>query len=228
MKLLSGILGLTLTSVVALASANAADMYRAPDGGGYKDGPAYAEVNWSGLYAGANAGYGWSANTDYLDPTGAFGGAELGYNFQRGHIVFGVEADFEGAGISDSNAYAKSEMNWFGTVRGRLGYTFDRALVYATGGFAYGNVENSDVIPHVGAPSTVFSNSETQTGWVVGGGLEYKLAPNWSGKIEYQYLDLAASDWKHVLGLGNETDTQVHTVRVGLNYFFNSAYAPLK
>ncbi|MGO8953831.1 MAG: outer membrane protein [Rhodomicrobium sp.] len=222
MKLLSGVLGLTLTSVVALASANAADMYRAPDGGGYKDGPVYAEVNWSGLYAGANAGYGWSANTDYLDPTGAFGGAQIGYNFQRGPVVFGIEADFEGAGITDSNAYNKSEMNWFGTVRGRLGYTFGKALVYGTGGFAFGDVENS----HAGA--TPWSYTDTQTGWVAGAGVEYKLTPNWSGKVEYQYLDLSASDWKHVLGLGNETDTQVHTIRVGVNYFFNTAYAPLK
>jgi len=111
MKLLSGIAGLALTSVVALASANAADMYRAPDGGSYKDGPAYAAVNWSGLYVGANVGYGESANTDYLDPTGAFGGAQIGYNFQRGNIVFGIEADFEGAGISDSNTFA-SPNNW--------------------------------------------------------------------------------------------------------------------
>jgi outer membrane immunogenic protein len=217
MKLLSGILGLTLTSVVALASANAADMYRAPDGG-YKDGPVYAEVNWSGLYAGGNAGYGWSANTDYLDPTGAFGGAQIGYNFQRGNIVFGAEADFEGADISASNVGDKSEMNWFGTVRGRLGYTFGKALVYATGGFAYGNIVNDGV-------------SETQTGWVAGGGLEYKLAPNWSGKVEYQYLDLSAEHWwKGVgpLGLGSGTESQVQTVRVGLNYFFNNAYAPLK
>ncbi len=196
-------------------------MYRAPDGGGYKDGPVYAEVNWSGLYAGANAGYGWSANTDYLDPTGAFGGAQIGYNFQRGHIVFGLEADFEGAGISDSNTYAKSEMNWFGTVRGRLGYTFGSALLYATGGFAYGNVENSFLS---------WSASETQTGWVVGGGVEYKLAANWSGKIEYQYLDLDASSASGAgpLGSGAGNDTQVHTVRVGLNYFFNNAYSPLK
>ena len=65
MKLLSGILAATLTSVVALASANAADMYA---GGGYKDGPAYVGVNWSGLYVGVNGGYGWSQNTYPVDP----------------------------------------------------------------------------------------------------------------------------------------------------------------
>jgi len=224
MKLLSGILGLTLTSVVAVASANAADMYRGSDGG-YKDGPVYAEVNWSGLYAGANVGYGWStASNQYLSPDGVLGGAQIGYNFQRGPIVFGLETDLEGSDITDSNTFAKSEMNWFGTVRGRLGYAFGKALVFGTAGFAYGNVENSS--------SAYGSKSETQTGWVAGGGVEYKITPNWSGKVEYQYIDLSAEHpWPGTgaLGLGwNNTETQVQTVRVGVNYFFNSSYAPLK
>src|SRR5208282_2368429 len=115
----------------------------------------------------------------------------------------------------------KSEMDYFGTVRGRIGYAFDKALVYGTGGFAWGNVTNS--VPG-------FSVSETQTGWVVGGGVEYKLAPNWSGKIEYQYMDLDASSATGAgpLGFAANNDTQVHTVRVGLNYFVGSNYIPLK
>jgi len=221
MKLRSGILGLTLSSVVAIAAANAADFYN----GGYKDGPAYAVVNWSGFYAGVNVGYGWNgaANTD-LDPSGVIGGGQFGYNFQSGHFVFGVETDFEGAGISDSSAFLgeKSAMDFFGTVRGRAGYAFDRALLYATAGYAYGEVRN-----HF---SGFGACSETQSGWVAGGGVEYKLAPNWSGKIEYQYLDLDASDpnGPGPLGISWGNDTQVHTIRVGVNYFFNSAYAPLK
>jgi outer membrane immunogenic protein len=221
MKLVSGILGLTLSSVVALASANAADMYHGPVAG-YKDGPVYAEVNWSGLYAGVNAGYGWngaSLDAGAPDPAGAFGGGQIGYNFQRGNIVFGLETDFQGAGISDSNlAFGKSEMDWFGTVRARLGFTFANALVYGTGGFAYGHVNNT------GFPS------ETQTGWVAGGGVEYKLAPNWSAKAEYQFLNLDATNVNGAGRLGDADlgQTEAHTVRVGLNYFFNNAYAPLK
>jgi outer membrane immunogenic protein len=167
---------------------------------------------------GANVGYGESGNTDYLDPTGAFGGGQIGYNFQRGNIVFGVEADFQGAGISDSNAFHKSEMNWFGTIRGRLGYAFDKTLVYGTGGFAYGNVDNS------GFPS------ETQSGWVVGGGVEYKLAPAWSLKAEYQYLNLDATDPAGAGRLGDAAlgQTEVHTFRVGINYFVGGGYVPLK
>lgn len=211
MKLLSGIFAATLTSVVALASANAADMYSG--GGGYKDGPAYVGVNWSGLYVGVNAGYGWSANTDYLDPTGAFGGGQIGYNIQRGNIVFGLETDFQGSGISDGG----SSLDWFGSLRGRLGYAFDRALVYGTAGFGYGQVSN-------------FGFSETQTGWVVGAGVEYKLTPVWSAKAEYQYFDLDAPYASPVgpLGYGAGDRTQFSTIRVGVNYFVGGAYDPLK
>ena len=145
--------------------------------GGYKDGPAYVGVNWSGLYVGANVGYGASANTDPLDPTGAFGGGQIGYNFQRGNIVFGVEADIQGSGVSDSGYGLKSSLDYFGSVRGRVGYTFDRTLVYGTGGFGFGQVTNEGL-------------AETQTGWVVGAGAEYKITPAWSAKAEYQYFDL--------------------------------------
>ena len=198
MKLLTGILGLTLTSVVALASANAADIYRAPEAGGYKDGPAYVAVDWSGLYVGVNGGYGWSDNSFY---EGGFGGGQIGYNIQRGTFVFGLETDFEASGITGGGI----NYDYFGTVRGRAGVTFDRALLYATGGFAYGDVSFPGF-------------SHTETGYVVGGGLEYKLTPQWSGKIEYQYIDLDSSHW----------EKQINTIRVGVNYFVGGGYVPLK
>lgn len=232
MKLLSGIVAATLTSVVALASANAADMYRAPDVGGYKDGPAYVGVNWSGLYVGVNGGYGWNADTNgnLVDPSGGFGGGQIGYNFQRGNIVFGVEADFEGADIQDSattasGKTANSNMDWFGTVRGRLGYAFDRALIYATGGLAYGDVTTSGTVFRY--PASV---SETQTGYVLGAGIEYKITPNLSVKGEYQFIDLDASaaNGAGPLAISNSNDTQVNTFRVGVNYFVGGVYEPLK
>jgi outer membrane immunogenic protein len=208
------------SSVIALTgAANAADIYRAPEGASYKDTP-YLGVSWSGLYLGANAGYGWSANTDNLNPVGPLGGVQIGYNFQSGNFVFGAEADFQAAHISDSNALQKSEMNWFGTARGRLGYAFDRTLVYGTGGFAFGNIENSTAGGR--------TDSDTQTGWVAGGGLEYKVTSAWSAKAEYQYLDLDANSRVGPLGLGNEDRTQVHTFRVGLNYFWGTQSEPLK
>jgi outer membrane immunogenic protein len=228
MKLRSGLLALTLTSVVALASANAADMYRAPAAGGYKDGPAYVGVNWSGLYVGVNGGGAWNGgNIDpgFESPSGGFGGGQIGYNWQgvwHPNLVLGVEADFQGADVSGSTPTIfgpfKSELNWFGTVRGRLGYAFDRALIYGTGGFAYGEVKNT------------FFPTETQTGWVAGGGVEYKLSPAWSAKAEYQFLSLDANDANGAGRLGDAESgrTEVHTFRVGVNYFVGSGYEPLK
>src|SRR5258708_7688363 len=116
MKFRDGIFGLTLISALALGafSANAADMYRAAPAGGYKDEPVYVANTWTGFYAGVNGGYGWNANsfaTDpgflgELNPSGGFGGGQIGYNWQGvfGHpqLVLGVEADFQGADISDS------------------------------------------------------------------------------------------------------------------------------
>src|SRR5712672_186759 len=116
MKLRNGIFGLTLTSALALAafSANAADMYRGEPTGGYKDGPVYVANTWTGFYAGVNGGYGWNANSfatvpgflGDLNPSGGFGGGQIGYNWQGvlGHpaLVLGIEADLQGADISDS------------------------------------------------------------------------------------------------------------------------------
>ena len=191
---------LAAASVVAFAAAaNAADMYRAP-AGGYKDVP-YVGVNWSGLYAGVNGGYGEvSENTNI---NGGFGGGQIGYNIQRGNIVFGGEADIQGANITTSGA---PSVDYFGTVRARAGYAIDRALVYGTGGFAYGGSNNSNTAHNTG------------DGWVAGGGVEYKLNPTWSVKGEYQHLEFTSDTPK----------TGIDTFRIGVNYFVGGGYDPLK
>ncbi len=233
-KLYAGLLGLTLTSAVAL-SANAADIYP----GGLKDGPAPAYVpaaTWTGFYAGVNAGYGWTADgsSGDLSPSGGFGGGQIGYNWQGvpglgSQWVLGVEADLQGAGISDGadfgNLHLENSLNWFGTVRGRIGYAFDRALVYATGGFAYGEVESK-----LSAAGAAIDTSETQTGYVIGGGVEYKLNPAWSLKGEYQYISLDASDLNGAgpLNAGSGDRSEIHTVRVGLNYHLGQGFDSLK
>jgi outer membrane immunogenic protein len=248
----AGILAFTLTSIVALASANAADIYRAPEPGtgGYKDGPAYVAVNWSGFYAGLNGGYGAGEFSDQLfdhnsnafnglGPEGIFGGGQIGYNWQgRFHpnLVIGVEADIQGSTIGDSQTLNgvsyKSNLDWFGTVRGRLGYAFDRTLVYATGGFAYGGIDN-DV--KYGSAGAHFAFKDTATGYVAGGGLEYKVTQAWSLKAEYQYLNFGKNDPVNSAGRGFSTfvgtkveDDAFHTARIGLNYHVLPGYEPLK
>ncbi|MFT4078671.1 outer membrane protein [Rhodomicrobium sp.] len=224
MKLLSGIAGLTLASVVAIASANSADLYRG-QAGGYKDGPVVAPVaTWTGFYAGINGGYGWDdIDSDSKfdgDFNGGFGGGQIGYNWQGAFgtspLVIGIEADIQGSGVGyDAHSY-EANLDYFGTVRGRLGYALGNSLVYATGGFAYGSFE---------VKGNGWSKDETETGWVVGGGLEHKFTPNISGKIEYQYLNFELDGNSNYKDL----DFGVNTVRVGLNYHFGSTgYEPLK
>ena len=249
MKLLSGILGLTLSSVAALASANAADFFQSGPGG-YKDSYVPAPL-WTGFYIGANLGYAGSENNDQLAnypaygfgglaPDGAFGGGQIGYNWQgiwHPHLVLGIEADIEGAGVSDNasdtlgNTYS-SKLDYFGTVRGRLGYAFDHALLFATGGFAYGGINNEVNVPGFAD----FRTNTTATGYVLGVGLEYKFTPAWSVKVEYQYIDLGKNDpvdvafgnGSYSANGGTVRDDAFNTFRVGVNYFVGNVYAPLK
>ncbi|MBI4724566.1 MAG: porin family protein [Rhodomicrobium sp.] len=174
------------------------------------------------------------------------GGVQVGYNWQHGHFVLGVEADLQGAAIKgsksfdllwedDASAHAQSKLDWFGTVRGRLGYAFDRTLVYFTGGFAFGEVKdtlNVSIWDDFGSDS----KKGTRTGYVLGGGLEHKIDPSWSIKAEYQYIDLG-SDKLAVEGGDGEcswasatfkADHSYNTVRVGLNYRLHQDYEPLK
>jgi outer membrane immunogenic protein len=224
MKLLSGIAGLTLASVVAIASANSADLYRG-QAGGYKDGPVVAPVaTWTGFYAGINGGYGWDdvdADANYNgDFNGGFGGGQIGYNWQGAFgtspLVIGIEADIQGSGVGFESKGYEVNLDYFGTVRGRLGYALGNSLVYATGGFAYGSFEEK--VPG-------YSHDSTETGWVVGGGLEHKFTQNISGKVEYQYLNFEVDGYKGA----KDIDFGVNTIRAGLNYHFGATgYEPLK
>jgi len=167
----------------------------------------YIWSNWSGFYLGINLGYGCGPNADQLalsgdfptgvSPQGAFGGGQIGYNWQFSHLLLGVEADFQGAGVSDSvqdlnfGDNFHSRVDWFGTARGRLGYSFAQMVLYATVGFAYGNVHNRVDGPLI----STYRFDGTSTGYVIGAGLEYKLSlPSWSVKSEYQYINLGIND----------------------------------
>jgi outer membrane immunogenic protein len=217
-KIHATVVGVMLAGSAALP-AGAADLGQ----GGYSGGPAYAAVaNWSGFYGGVNAGGGGTADDGALSPSGGFGGGQIGYNWQGvlglgPQWVLGVEADLQGSGISDSAFGVNSSLNWFGTVRGRIGYSFGQVLVYGTGGFAYGEVENVGV-------------TETQTGYVLGAGLEYKFNPSWSVKGEYQFISLDASNGAGAgaLGLTGGNRSEVDTFRVGLNYHFGQGFEFLK
>jgi outer membrane immunogenic protein len=236
-----GLWAFALTSIAALASANAADVYRAPEpfAGGYKDAP--LGPGWAGFYAGAQVGW---AGTDArlrfnngaptLDPSedGVIGGGHAGYNFVRGPWVFGVEGDFEAANLSkhvSSAAGITSEgsldNDWQASIRGRIGYATGRALVYGTGGAAFANI-NVKGGP-LGGPLN--SNSDTVTGWTAGGGVEYALSAPFSVRIEYRFADFGQQDFLlPTFGVHEKVDLKESTVRGGVSYHFGNAYEPLK
>ena len=207
----------------------------------YLKAPIASVYDWTGFYIGANAGVGLgrnktelvgvgatSFNTTYLAPHGAFGGAQAGYNWQTGSmfgpLVLGIEADIQGAGLRDDftnlsigQATAFDQrLDWFGTVRGRIGRADGPVFSYATAGYAYGSVRTTLNQPGIGV--TDFGN-RLHHGWTYGGGVEAALGGNWSAKVEALYVNLG--DKRDVFNNGNQTlnsEIRERIYRVGLNY----------
>ena len=206
-------------------SAQAADIPRPV----YKGvSPVVAYYNWTGFYVGINGGYGWGSSdwsavaTASNKPTGFLAGGTLGYNYQTGSIVWGIEGDFDWSNIKDEVTCAPgvlcgTQLNWLATLRGRVGYAFDRWLPYITGGAAYGNVEATLNVPFVGFTA---SSSSNQLGWTIGAGLEYAFMGNWSAKLEYLYVDLGSFNSVPAPLVNNVSFTS-NIVRAGLNYKFS-------
>jgi outer membrane immunogenic protein len=183
--------------------------------------------NWTGLYAGVNVGDGWGkANnndvqfvpipatvlwgTDTSHPNGVIGGGQLGYNWQTGSIVLGVETDIQGSGqrggaslacpvaacgIPGFTASETDKLTWFGTTRGRIGVASGGWLAYVTGGAAYGGLRSTGSFVGPAGATTPFSNSATRVGWTAGGGLEATLIGNWTWKVEYLYMDFGTANF---------------------------------
>jgi outer membrane immunogenic protein len=241
---------LFLVGVVAglsSAGAYAADLgpYRAPPPPerDYYEPVRDMPWSWRGFYAGVNAGYAWGGDDSVtlsgpgigtaigsLEPNGWFGGGQIGYNAQFQSLVFGIEADLQGSDISDGlsgpvpgSAYfatANTSIDWFSTIRGRVGYAAGPALLYATGGFAFADVD-THVSASDGVNAVSFSNDEVKTGYTLGGGIEWAFAPNWSLKSEYLYVNLGDNDFTAPGGqFSTHSETDFHTVRMGLNYRF--------
>jgi len=188
--------------------------------------PVLPIFTWTGFYAGVNAGYGWgefSKAPGFDDPDGFVGGAQIGYNYQIGQFVVGLETDIQYSDLSgktrpvtfaDGNVgVGRGEVEYFGTVRGRIGAAFDRALIYVTGGLAYGETKFRGLDTTAGLS---FSKSKTTAGWTIGGGLEYAFTDNITAKAEYLYVDLGDNRYYGA----NKAETKFSVVRAGLNYKF--------
>ena len=205
----------------------------------YADSSMYSDVNWSGFYLGAEGGYGWGSTKHTYAGNGANSGtstklsggligATYGYNWQLGSWLIGLEGDMSWTGIKDSfssttgfcnsPARCSTDLKWLGTDRARLGYSVGHILLYGTGGFAYGDVRAS-------LPNSGCCDQEThwRTGYTAGGGIEAMIAPQWSVKVEYDYVDLGNSVNYHLISGGAEK-VLVHDnlIRVGINYLLNA------
>jgi outer membrane immunogenic protein len=217
----------------------------------------------AGLIANALADLG--TNSISTDPYGFIGGGQVGYNFQiKNLLVMGIEADIDDLTQSNRTTIvnrvipivgfpenyqttltAKKNINYLGTVRGRLGFLlYPSMLVYGVGGFAYGGVSSNESFTAneslgPAAYSTVFAQNnwnKNLTGWTAGGGVEWMFMSQWSAKIEYAYYDLGVLKSNFVLNqinnallppvlwssanVSSSTRFTVGSVRIGLNYHF--------
>jgi outer membrane immunogenic protein len=180
--------------------------------------------SWTGFYAGINGGYGWgNSNWDGFatepDVRGGMVGATAGYNWQTGALVFGAEGDIDWSNLRGSFASlacpggCETQNNWLGTVRGRVGYAFDRIMPYATGGLAVGDIKANVT----GLPGT----STTNAGWTAGGGIEAAIVGNVTAKLEYLYVDLGSLNCSTLAcGLPTDVDLRSNVVRGGVNLRF--------
>jgi outer membrane immunogenic protein len=180
--------------------------------------------SWTGFYAGINGGYGfgrsnWDSYATDADVNGGLVGVTAGYNWQTGALVFGLEGDVDWSNMRGSFTNAacptgcETKNNWLGTVRGRLGYAFDRVMPFVTGGLAVGDI-NATV---TGLPSV----STTNAGWTVGGGVEAAVFDNVTAKLEYLYVDLGSLNCGTAsCGAPTNIDMRSNVVRAGLNLRF--------
>jgi len=195
-------------------------------------------ASWTGFYVGGNVGYGWAngnATATLLGASasasetlnGIVGGGQLGYNWQVGRTVLGVEGDIQASGQSKTTtgtlfgaSYSETDrINYFGTIRGRLGWDAGVWMPYVTGGWGYGQFSNSATITGIGS----VSSSNSHSAWVIGGGAEWMWAPHWSARLEYLYLDTGNITNNYpVLGgtLAITSRVKDNIVRVGANYHF--------
>ena len=201
--------------------------------------------SWTGFYVGGNAGYAFGSTTTrnsfnglvpagaqlFGDSDGFVGGGQVGYNYQfYNNFVIGAEADFQGSLVESTRApvfgtTSKASLDYFGTVRARVGYAFagtnsvlDRTLIYVTGGLAYGS--QSYNIAGYSSPSS------TQVGYAAGAGVEYAFTNNWTAKLEGLYVDLGRENYVFtnanpvIPAIRTRASNDFAVVRAGLNYKF--------
>jgi outer membrane protein OmpA-like peptidoglycan-associated protein len=165
----------------------------------------------------------------HYNTSGVLGGGHAGFNWQWGHTVLGIEGDVEGAGVSGGTTPAglgfsvHTNMDFDASVRGKLGWAFDRILVYGTGGVAFADVNTKYAFAQVpGGPLFAAGGTDgIRVGWTGGGGVEYAVTPNWSVGAEYRYTDLGHKSYANAtLGVSDDNEYNFSAIRLRVTYRF--------
>lgn len=178
--------------------------------------------NWTGFYVGGQIGGGWfSSQTTTVSPSASFpagfvqgtidgsgflGGGYAGYNYQINQFVIGIDGDYSwadlkgsGSDISPINGGTTThdeKFKWIATVTGRLGYAVNNWLLFGKGGWAWAGFEgDSSTFNLAGVNTSNATSSETRDGWTLGGGVEWGFMPNWSAKLEYDYVKFSTTNF---------------------------------
>ena len=235
-------------SLVMSGSALAADLpLRRPP-----PPPLVAAWSWTGIYVGVHIGGGWFVkeqtltapapltliNESNYSGSGILGGGQVGINYQMGPWVIGAEAQFSGADL-DARAgcgiasilNCRTNVDFIGTIAARAGFADGRTLYYLKGGGAW--VNDNYRISLAVTPFTNISVDETRWGWMFGAGIEHAFFGNWSGKIEYNFIDLGTETVNFpglfaAIGASEAVDTRqrIHLIKAGVNYRFSNFALP--
>jgi outer membrane immunogenic protein len=236
--------GIWLAAACAATAANAADIEQPnipPPVPPAVYAPAPPAIyNWTGFYIGVDGGYGWASSTgratvaggpfnglsvaNSASVQGAIAGGVIGFNWQTGPLVLGIEGDGEWSGQSNTlnfscgagcNLSETGAIKWLATARARVGYAFDRLLIYGTGGVAWLNATDNLNASAGGITANLLSLSSTPIGFAVGGGVEYAFTNNISARAEYLFMQAAATASAPIPIVGG-TITETGTIRDNL------------